>query len=99
MNVAREDTKSRPHDVQRDDLVVERARELLTQWFEISAADGEQLLRTWSRQTGTPIYTLAAALISDIFEGRPTGCSARILRHLEHSLRRLPYAGMAHLGL
>jgi hypothetical protein len=97
MDVAHKDATSVVHDIQQDAFVVERARELLTHWFEVSAADGEHLLRSWSRQTRTPLHSLAAALTSDIFEGRPSGCAPKVLRHLEQSLRQLPGTGIERL--
>jgi hypothetical protein len=72
-----------------DDAVILRARDVLMEWFEVSAGDANRLLVTWSRRSGTPLRTLAVALISDIYEGKPSGCTPQVVRRLEQDLREV----------
>jgi hypothetical protein len=71
------------------DGIVGRARDVLVEWFELPGSEAELALRTWSRQSGIPLDTLAIALTSDIYEGKPSGCTPSVLRQLEQSLRDL----------
>jgi hypothetical protein len=69
-----------------------QAKDLLTEWFGVSPGQAEDLLLNWSCETKTSACELATALVSDIYQGRPTGCSAEVLRHLERRLRDLSNA-------
>jgi len=66
-----------------------QASELLTDWFGVSPEQADDLLLTWSCETRTSACELATALVCDIHQGRPTGCSTEVLRHLEQRLRDL----------
>ena len=66
-----------------------QARDLLTDWFGVSREQAENLLLTWSCETRTSACEIATALICEIHQGRPTACSAEVLRHLEQRLRDL----------
>ena len=66
-----------------------QAKDLLTEWFGVSAEQAENLLLTWSCETRTSACELATALVVDVHQGRPSDCSTKVLRHLERRLRDL----------
>jgi hypothetical protein len=73
-----------------------QAKDVLTDWFGVSPEQAENLLLTWSCETRTSACEVATALMSDIVQGRPTGCRADVLRHLEQRLRDLSNGNLVH---
>jgi len=65
----------------------QRAKGLLAAWFDLTPGEAENLLLTWACENKMSACELATALVSDIHEGRPSGCSTAVLRYLEARLR------------
>lgn len=71
-------------------MIVERARDVLTVWFDVSAVEADRLLRTWADRTHSSVAELATALVFDILQGTPSGCQNHVLRYVEENIRQLP---------
>jgi hypothetical protein len=71
-----------------------QARDLLSDWLGVSPVQAENILLTWACEVRTSACELATALVCDISEGRPTGCNAEVLGHLEQRLRDLGRADL-----
>ena len=67
----------------------QRAKGLLAAWFDLTPDEAENLLLTWACENKMSACALATALVTDIHEGRPSGCSPAVVRYLE---TRLPEA-------
>ena len=67
----------------------QRAKGLLAAWFDLTPGEAENLLLTWSCENKVSACEVATALVSDIHEGRPSGCSTAVLRYLEDRLREV----------
>lgn len=65
----------------------QRAKGLLAAWFGLTPGEAENLLLTWSCENKVSACEVATALVSDIDQGRPSGCSSVVLRYLEARLR------------
>lgn len=65
----------------------QKAKGLMTAWFDLSPTEAETLLLTWSCENKMSACALATAIVSDIHEGRPSGCSEAVLRYIEAHLR------------
>jgi hypothetical protein len=70
--------------------LMEQAKVVLIDWFELAPADAEALLRSWASECGVPACELAEGLTLGVCQGRATGCSLAVVRQLEELLRRLP---------
>ncbi|MEV5967134.1 hypothetical protein AB0L70_35515 [Kribbella sp. NPDC051952] len=71
-------------------LVVERARDVLTVWFDVSAVEADRLLTAWADRTHGSVAEVATALVFDILQGTPSGSQPHILRYVEDKIRQLP---------
>ena len=67
----------------------QRAKGLLATWFGLTTGEAENLLLTWSCENKVSACELATALVNDIHQGRPSGCSTTVLRYLETRLREI----------
>lgn len=67
----------------------QRAKALLAAWFGLTPGEAENLLLTWSCENKMSACELAIALVGDIHEGRPSGCSTAVVRYLEARLREV----------
>ena len=67
----------------------QRAKVLLAAWFGLTPGEAENLILTWACENKMSACELATALVSDIHEGRPSGCSTAVVRYLEARLRKV----------
>ena len=71
----------------------QQAKGLLAVWFDLSPSEAEDLILTWSCENKMSACALARGIVSDIHEGRPSGCSEAVLRYLEARLREVGDGG------
>lgn len=72
------------------ELCLDKAAELLMDWFGVTAPQADALIATWARDCHRSPRTVAYVLVHHIWEGDGTHTDTTIARTLEHALRSLP---------
>jgi hypothetical protein len=69
---------------------LELAAELLTEWFDVTTPQANELIATWARSCHRSPRAVAEVLVHQVWRGDATYVDPAVARTLEHALRNLP---------